>query len=199
MCICASTLKIPSTGNFRHRNLRNIFYWQKNYLRMACFDIWRRKTQQNSGCRFKKRIACWQGEVKSHIRLPGQLTTNYFADLKWEKLLWRRTINFLGGRLTFCPNPKYQNSPFKLAPQPREANASSPCLISKERFSLIFPKYHPTQIPGIWGNLLTIEINDHGYIGVVSGGQYQNSIGCWWRSCFRLRLSRWTLSWSFCI
>ena len=26
--------------------------------------------------------------------------------------------------------------------------------------------------------LLTMEINDHGFIGGVSGGQYQNGIGC---------------------
>ena len=47
---------------------------------MACFDILSRKTKQNFGRWFKKGIACWISEIKSHIRLPGQLTADYFAD-----------------------------------------------------------------------------------------------------------------------
>ena len=53
---------------------------------MACFFILIGKTQQNNGSWFNKGIACWITEVEVHIRLPGQLTANYFADhLKGRK------------------------------------------------------------------------------------------------------------------
>ena len=46
---------------------------------MACWIIVMVKTQQNFGSWLKERIACWTSEVEIHIRLPGQLTANYFT------------------------------------------------------------------------------------------------------------------------
>ena len=73
MSICASTLKILSIGNFRHRNLKIYIFLrtEKDNLRIACFGILRRKTQQNFGSWFLKGVACWITEIKSHVRLPG--------------------------------------------------------------------------------------------------------------------------------
>ena len=47
---------------------------------MACFLVIIVKTQQNPWSWFQKGVACWPSEVESHIRLPGKLTANYFAD-----------------------------------------------------------------------------------------------------------------------
>ena len=89
MCNGVGTLKIPSIDSFRHRNFKkNILSrgQKKDYLRMASLTILIRKTQQNNGSWFNKGIACWITEVEVHIRLPGQLTANYFADhLKGRK------------------------------------------------------------------------------------------------------------------
>ena len=47
-------------------------------------------------------------------------------------------------KLTCLSFPKYQNSPFKVAPQPYLAVAPTP--YSKARFSLIFPEDKLTEI-----------------------------------------------------
>ena len=47
---------------------------------MACSIIVMMKTQQNFGSWLKERITCWIREAEIHIRLPGQLTANYFTD-----------------------------------------------------------------------------------------------------------------------
>ena len=51
--------------------------------------------------------------------------------------------NFMA-KLTCLSFPKYQNSPFKVAPQPYLAVAPTP--YSKARFSLIFPEDKLTEI-----------------------------------------------------
>ena len=47
---------------------------------MAYFAIVNMKTQQNFGSWFLKGVAGRILEIKIHVRLPGQLTANYFAD-----------------------------------------------------------------------------------------------------------------------
>ena len=54
-----------------------------------------------------------------HILLLDQLTANYFAD-RLKEIKAEITISEIG-ELTFLwkkSPPKYQNSPFKVAPQP---------------------------------------------------------------------------------
>ena len=81
------TLKTLLIGNFRHRNLKNIFFkgLKNDYLRMAYFAIVMMKTQQNFRSWIKKGVAGRESEVKSHVRLPNQFTANYFADSLKEK------------------------------------------------------------------------------------------------------------------
>ena len=141
MCIDASILKIQPNSNIHHRNwiTKLILYTRKwSDLRVAWTGGNRTKTYHNLWTWINESVARWITYTESHSRLSHQLTADYFAGLKWVKYLRKMDYKIWEGRLTCWPDPKYQNSPFKVAPQPAEAVAPTP--YSKARFSFIFPK-----------------------------------------------------------
>ena len=94
-------------------------------------------------------------------------------------------------KLTFLPFPKYQNSPFKVAPQPFMTVALSPN--SNPRSSLVLPKWKLLKIFMICS---TVEVNDH-WLRRICSTQHQNGIRGWWRGCYWLRWIsyNWGCSW----
>ena len=88
-----------------------------NDLRLAGFVGTRTKTYHNFWSGVQKSVARWKLDGESRIRLPHQLTANYFACL--VKMFFLREDYEIGPqKLTLLAFPKYQNSPFKVAPQP---------------------------------------------------------------------------------
>ena len=124
MCNDVGTLKIQSTGNFHHRNLRNIFF-KGQKKRLLTNGILCGQTKKNIAKlqELVQERCCRQDKWDQNpcpVAWPVDSQLFYWPP-KSEWSIDSKFWNRIRDKLTFLwipTPPKYKNSPFKVTPQP---------------------------------------------------------------------------------